>query len=44
LSRGGTVTDDEISLGRLGDALIECGLEKAIAVKAYSRVRKVLAK
>lgn len=42
LSRGGTVANDEISLGRIGDALIQCGQEKAIAVKAYNGVLRVL--
>jgi hypothetical protein len=43
LSRGGTVADDEISLGRVGDALIQCGQEKAVAVEAYNGVRGSLA-
>lgn len=42
LQRGGTVGDDEISLGRIGDALIECGAEKDIAVQGYSDLRAVL--
>jgi hypothetical protein len=36
LSRGGMVADDEISMGRIGDALISCGREKAVAVTAYN--------
>lgn len=35
LSRGGTVADDEISMGRLGAALIDCDRRRQIAVDAY---------
>ncbi len=42
LSRGGTVADDEVSLGRVGDALIQCGQEKSVAVEAYNGVRAAL--
>ena len=37
--RGGTVGDDEVRMGRLGDALLQCGEEKAIAVTAYEDLR-----
>lgn len=42
LSRGGTVADDEVSLGRFGDTLIRCGQEKSVAVEAYNGVRTAL--
>lgn len=35
---GHTIGSDEIRLGRLGDALIECGKEKEIAVEAYENL------
>ncbi len=38
----GTVADDELMLGRVGDALIACGAQKAIAVGAYNKARAVL--
>lgn len=37
--RGGTVGDDEVRMGRLGDALIECAAEKVVAVDAYDGLR-----
>ena len=40
--RGGTVGDDEVRMGRLGDALLQCGEEKAIAVTAYGDLRETL--
>lgn len=43
VSRGGTVADDEISIRRLGVALIHCGQEKAIAVDAYNEVVEIFA-
>lgn len=43
LSRGGTVADDEISLGRIGDALIECEGRRAVAVAAYEGLAGALA-
>ena len=42
LLKGGTVAHDEITLGRVGDALIECGAEKAIAVQGYNDLRTIL--
>jgi len=42
LSRRDTVADDEVSLGRIGDALIRCGQEKSVAVEAYNGVRAAL--
>ena len=33
--RGTSIASDEIRMGRLGDALIECGQEKEIAVESY---------
>lgn len=39
---GSSIGSDELRMGRLGDALIECGAEKNIAVKAYNGVREVL--
>lgn len=42
LSRGGTVADDEVSLGRIGSALIACGEEKQLAVDAYAGARAAL--
>lgn len=42
VSRGGTVADDEITIGRLGDALIDCGEAKDIAVDAYGGVQSIL--
>lgn len=40
--RGTTVGSDEIRMGRLGDALIECGQEKDIAVEGYQRLSEIL--
>ena len=42
LSRGGTVADDELSIGRLGDALLICGAQKRAVVGAYDEVRSAL--
>jgi hypothetical protein len=39
---GYTVGDDENRIGRLGDALLECGREKQVAVEAYDAARAVL--
>ncbi|AWY09421.1 hypothetical protein vBRpoPV13_64 [Ruegeria phage vB_RpoP-V13] len=40
--RGSSVGSDEIRMGRLGDALIECGQEKEIAVEAYQELSDLL--
>ncbi len=40
--RGSSVGSDEIRMGRLGDALIECGQEKEIAVKGYQQLSEIL--
>ncbi len=40
--RNDSVGADEIRLGRLGDALLECSAEKEIAVTAYKEARKAL--
>jgi hypothetical protein len=37
--RGSSVGSDEVRMGRLGDALIECGAEKKVAVDAYDGLR-----
>jgi len=39
---GVSVGSDEIRIGRLGDALIECGQEKDIAVDAYQQITEIL--
>ena len=39
---GVTVGSDEIRMGRLGDALIECGQEKDIAVEGYIQLSEIL--
>ena len=39
---GSTVGSDELRLGRLGDALIECGQEKEIAVEGYEELSQLL--
>lgn len=39
---GDTVGSDEVRLGRLGDALIECGNEKDIAVDGYQQLSDIL--
>lgn len=39
---GDTVGADEVRLGRLGDALIECGNEKAVAVEGYQQLTEIL--
>lgn len=39
---GSTVGSDEIRMGRLGDALIECGQEKDIAVEGYQQLSEIL--
>lgn len=41
--RGSSVGSDEIRMGRLGDALLECGQEKEIAVEAYESLSEILA-
>jgi hypothetical protein len=38
---GSTVGSDEIRMGRLGDALIECGAEKQIAVDANQQLIQI---
>jgi hypothetical protein len=43
LGRGGTVADDEISLGRIGDALILCEGRRGAAVRAYNGVAAAIA-
>ena len=40
--RGSSVGSDELRMGRLGDALIECGQEKEIAVEGYQELSKIL--
>lgn len=40
--RGSSVGSDEIRMGRLGDALIECGAEKQIAVNANEQLIEIL--
>lgn len=40
--RGKTVGSDEVRIGRLGDALIECGQEKDIAVESYTNLTDIL--
>jgi hypothetical protein len=40
--RGTSVGSDEIRMGRLGDALIECGQEKDIAVQGYEALTEIL--
>ena len=40
--RGVSVGSDEIRMGRLGDALIECGQEKDIAVQGYEELSEIL--
>lgn len=42
VSRGGTVLDDELSLGRMGDALILCGKQKAAIAAAFDSVREAV--
>jgi len=39
---GSSVGDDENRMGRLGDALIECGAEKKIAVEAHEGLRSAV--
>lgn len=43
VSRGGMVSDDVISLGRVGSALIACEASRKIAVDAYGELRDVIA-
>lgn len=38
---GDTVGADEIRMGRLGDALINCGNEKELVVDTYNKVRNI---
>ena len=40
--QGNTVGADEIRMGRLGDALIQCGQEKDIAVEGYQELSQIL--
>jgi hypothetical protein len=42
--KGTSIGSDEIRLGRLGDALIQCGAEKEIIVNAYKQVAKIIKK
>ena len=37
--RGSSVGSDEVRMGRLGDALIECAAAKVVAVDAYEGLR-----
>lgn len=39
---GSSVGSDELRMGRLGDALIECGQEKEIAVEGYEQLSEIL--
>ena len=39
--RGSSVGSDELRMGRLGDALIECGQEKEIAVEGYKQLSEI---
>lgn len=39
VSRGGTVADDKISMGRIGLALVSCGKRHELAVAAYEGLR-----
>lgn len=43
VSRGGTVADDKISLGRVGLALIDCDKRRDIAATAYENLRRIVA-
>ncbi|WP_066598913.1 hypothetical protein [Celeribacter halophilus] len=38
----GTVASDEIMIGRIGDALIDCNARRSIAVEAYNGAREAL--
>jgi len=40
--RGSSVGSDELRMGRLGDALIECGQEKEIAIEGYKQLSEIL--
>lgn len=40
--QGTSVASDEIRMGRLGDALIECGQEKELAVEGYEELSDLL--
>lgn len=40
--KGTSVGSDEIRMGRLGDALIECSQEKEIAVESYDDLSDLL--
>jgi hypothetical protein len=39
---GTSVGSDEVRMGRLGDALIECGQEKEISVEGFNQLSKIL--
>lgn len=41
--QGSSVGSDEVRMGRLGDALIECAAEKQVAVNAYAGIQEILA-
>lgn len=43
VSRGGKVSDDKISLGRVGLALIACEASRKVAADAYEELRTVVA-
>jgi len=40
--KGTSIGSDEIRMGRLGDALIQCGQEKEIAVEGYNKLSTLL--
>lgn len=40
--KGSSVSSDEIRMGHLGDALIDCGQQKQIAVNAYTEVANII--
>ena len=40
--KGTSVGSDEVRIGRLGDALIECGKEKEIVVQGYEQLSNIL--
>ena len=40
--RGSSVGSDELRMGRLGDALIECGQEKEIAIEGWNELSSLV--
>ena len=40
--KGSSVGSDEVRMGRLGDALIECGQEKEIAIEGFNKLSEIL--